>query len=113
MTTAIATLPPVICTAWCTDGSGHADSLESDEQFCRSSTHVVPLIPGQLGERTRRIQVQLYRDAHADLAGSTVLEPPHIEVAGPDLDTLRLSIHDARALAETLRELADLAEPWQ
>jgi hypothetical protein len=57
--------------------------------------------------------VNLYRDADVDGAGGTSLEAPHVEVAGLDVDTLRLSIHEARALGETLTELADLAERWQ
>jgi hypothetical protein len=112
VTTAIATLPPVVCTAWCTDGSGHSDSLDSDEQFCRSSPRAVPLRHSSPGERPRSLLVHLYRDAHADVDGETLLEPPHVEIAGLDLDTLRLSVHEARALSETLRELADVAEQW-
>ena len=113
MTTAIATLPPVVCTSWCTDGTGHPDSVDSDEQFCRSSTRIVPVACGGPGERPRGILVNLYRDAHEGVSGETRLEPPHVEVAGLDLETLRLSIHEARALAEALAELADLAERWR
>jgi hypothetical protein len=113
VTTAIATLPPVVCTAWCTDGTGHADSLDSDEQFCRSAARAVQLTHGRLGERPRSLLVHLYRDAHADDGGETRLEPAHLEIAGFDLDTLRLSVDEARALSQTLRELADVAEHWQ
>jgi hypothetical protein len=113
MTTALTALPPIVCTQWCTDGTGHPDAAESDEQFCRSATRVVDLVPGQPGERPRRVLVHLYRDAHEDVAGDTALEPPHVEVGGVDTDTLRLSIREARALGETLRQLADLADDWR
>lgn len=110
MTTAITTLPPVVCTPWCTDGSGHLDTLESDEQFCRSARRVVELAPEQPGERTGSLLVHLYRDAHADIAGETTVDPPHVEVGGVDAGILRLSIHEARAFSQMLRELADIAD---
>jgi hypothetical protein len=110
MTTALTALPPVVCTQWCTDGTGHPDASESDEQFCRSASRVVELSAEQPGERARRVLVHLYRDAHEDVAGDTELELPHVEVGGMDTDTLRLSIREARALGQILGELADVAD---
>jgi hypothetical protein len=113
MTIALTALPPVVCTPWCTDGTGHPDVSDSDEQFCRSASRVVDLVPTQPGERTRRVLVHLYRDAHEDGIGDTTLEAPHVEVGGVDSDTLRLSISEARALGRMLGELADLADGWR
>jgi hypothetical protein len=113
MTMALTALPPVVCTPWCTDGTGHTDTAESDEQFCRSARRVVELAPEEPGERVRSLLVHLYRDAHEDVAGETALEPPHVEVGGVDTGTLRLSIREARALGQMLRELADTADQWR
>ena len=113
MTTALTVLPPVVCTPWCTDGTGHRDAGESDEQFCRSASRVVELAPGQPGDRARRVLIHLYRDAHEDVTGRTALEPPHVEVGGVDMDALRLSIPEARALGRMLGDLADVADHWR
>jgi hypothetical protein len=106
-------LPSVECLPWCTDGTGHPDAEDPEEQFCRSIPHLVVLAPApaHLGGHARgRLVVHLYRDAYrVDGSPETRFEPPHIEV-GDNTGALRLSTSEARALGELLIELADTAE---
>ena len=108
MTTSQA-LPPVNCMPWCTDGTGHTEAEEPEDQFCRSARHAVELgpTPEHLGGNVRGdVLVHLYRDVYrVDGSGATGLEPPHIELGGSDFGALRLSTSEAREFRSTTTRL--------
>jgi hypothetical protein len=115
LTAMIETVPPVQCTSWCIDGTGHRDAEEPAEQTCDGGERRIELAatPANLSGRARgHLAVHLYRDVYA--AGGSpptvMLEPPHIEVCSSGTEVLALSIGEGRALGELLIELANVAE---
>lgn len=109
------TVPPVKCTSWCIEGTGHPDAEEAAEQACDAGEHRIELAatPMHLSDRAGgHVAVHLYRDVYsANGPPSTViLEPPHIEVYSSGTEVLALSIAEGRALGELLIALADIAD---
>jgi hypothetical protein len=37
------TLPPIVCTSWCQDGTGHTDAWHPDDQLCIGELQRIPL----------------------------------------------------------------------
>jgi hypothetical protein len=109
-----AIVPPVQCTPWCTDGTGHPDVEEPAEQSCHGAEQRIELAPApaHLSSQVRsHLVVQLYRDVYPGKgpAPTATVEPPHIEVYSSGTDVLAFSLTEARALGELLIQLADTA----
>jgi hypothetical protein len=112
----IAIVPPVQCTPWCTDGTGHPDAEEPAEQSCHGPEQQIELTPTPAHSSSRvpsHLLVQLYRDVYAGEgpAPTATVEPPHIEVYSSGIDVLALSLTEARALGALLIQLADMGSP--
>jgi hypothetical protein len=115
MTAAIETVPPIECTPWCTDGTGHPFADEPADQSCHAAERKVELspTPGHLSGRPGgHVEVHLYRDVYAPdlLSHATGLELPTIEVSSSDTEPFILSTSEARELGRLLVQMADLAE---
>jgi hypothetical protein len=116
VTATINTVPPVQCTPWCTDGSGHPDAEDPADQSCHSAGQRIELTPTPQhlsGRHGGHLLVQLYRDVYSQdgPAGTVTPEPPHIEVYGSGTEVLALSMSEARALGELLSQLVEVADP--
>jgi hypothetical protein len=114
MTVTTLTMSPVQCLSWCTDGAGHLDAEEPEEQHCHSAPRRIDLGPprAQVGGRSPgHVVVHLYRDvSHAHGSPRLRFEPPHLEVYASGSEVLRLSVLEARAVAAVLVDLCDAAE---
>jgi hypothetical protein len=109
----IAIVPPVQCTPWCTDGTGHPEAEEPAEQSCHGAEQRIELAPAPADFSSRvpsHVVVQLYRDVYPGKgsAATATVEPPHVEVYASGTDVLALSLTEARALGALLIRLADL-----
>jgi len=105
--TATEKLPPVVCTAWCTEGDGRTDAIHPDDQYCCSEERVVslshhPLLEVGASPSIRdHLTAQLHREAGAAIA--------HVWVAHNDLSVFQLSPDEARRLGSALLRLAATA----
>jgi hypothetical protein len=111
-----AIVPPVQCTPWCTDGTGHPDVEEPAEQSCHGAEQRIDLAPAAAHLRSSvpsHLLVQLYRDVYPGMgpAPTATVQPPHIEVYSSGTDVLALSLTEARALGVLLIQLADIGSP--
>lgn len=109
------TVPPVKCTSWCIEGTGHPDAEEAAEQACDAGEHRIELAatPMHLSDRAGgHVAVHLYRDVYSanGAPSRVILEPPHIEIYSSGTEVLALSIPEGRALGELLIALADIAD---
>jgi hypothetical protein len=112
VTATISIVPPVQCTPWCTDGTGHPYAEEPADQSCHGAEQRIELAatPAHLSGRVRgHLVVQLFRDVYP-ASGSTrtvTLEPPHVEVCSSGTEVIALSLGEAHELGELLIQLAD------
>jgi hypothetical protein len=115
VTAPISILPPIQCTPWCTDGSGHPGVEEPADQSCHGAAQRIELAPTPAhlsGRAPRHVLLQLHRDVYSgkELSHGVSLERPRVELYSSDSEVVALSINEARALGKLLIQLADVAD---
>lgn len=105
MTTAPATLPPVACRPWCTEGTGHTNAENSAEQLCLAEDHYLELSQhhdmGAYGVAQAEATVSL---VHVHDGGQTT-----VDLVTPERVTT-LTLDEARDLHAALGHMIALAE---
>jgi hypothetical protein len=99
-------MPPIACTPWCEDGTGHTDAGLPEDQYCSAGYLVMDLTREDLellGDTYYRpeLTVTLNRDPFTEPFISS-----HLSAVGG----IKLSLTEARQYALHILHLTDMAE---
>jgi len=100
-----STLPPIQCPLWCADVTGHAGEYLVEDQIHRSQGHrveltLVPPVVFDGGIYPQQAWAELWQG---------LAEEPSVEVGLGDVVEIKMTLQEARRLAQHLMALCDQA----
>jgi hypothetical protein len=94
-------LPPVECTPWCEDGTGHTDAWDPEDQWCHGTPRRVRLtrMPLRTSQRTQwldSLKFYLAREREGQ---------PYLHLGRDDLKGVTMTLVEVREMRDHLTEL--------
>jgi hypothetical protein len=100
-------IAPIVCAPWCMDGTGHADALFAQDQFCSSGQ--VAEVGLSRGKHERYGSLWFPGTVEAALSRDGEYGETFVSLTVPGVTSTPLTVAEAQSFAQQLLALVDLA----